>query len=55
MNSDLWRVAGKRPRPVGKYLGTGLYKGGLGSAYLSRHRVSVGAIAVVNSIGDVLD
>ncbi len=49
------RVGAGTGASVGKYLGTGLYRGGLGSAYLSRHGVSVGAIAVVNSIGDVLD
>ena len=49
------RVGAGTGASVGKYLGTGLYPGGVGSAYLSRHGVSVGAIAVVNSIGDVLD
>lgn len=49
------RVGAGTGATAGKYLGTGLYRGGLGSAYLSRHGVSVGAVAVVNPIGDVLD
>lgn len=49
------RVGAGTGATVGKYLGTGLYRGGLGSAHLSRHGVSVGAVAVVNPIGDVLD
>jgi L-aminopeptidase/D-esterase-like protein len=41
---------------AGKYLGPAhTVPGGLGSAYLSRHGVNVGAVAVVNPIGDVLD
>ncbi len=48
------RVGAGTGATVGKYLGGGS-PGGLGSAYLSRHGVSVGATAVVNPIGDVLD
>lgn len=40
---------------AGKYLGVGAAPGGLGSAALERHGVRVGALAVVNPIGDVLD
>ncbi|WP_369409049.1 P1 family peptidase [Deinococcus arboris] len=40
---------------AGKYLGTGAVPGGLGSVLLARHGVRVGALAVVNPIGDVLD
>ncbi|MFW8626190.1 P1 family peptidase [Deinococcus sp. ME38] len=39
---------------AGKYLGSGV-PGGLGSVLLERHGVRVGALAVVNPIGDVLD
>jgi L-aminopeptidase/D-esterase-like protein len=49
------RVGAGTGATAGKYLGSGLYPGGLGSAYISRHGVSVGAVAVVNPIGDVLD
>ena len=49
------RVGAGTGATIGKYLGpAGTVPGGLGSAYLSRHGVSVGAIAVVNPIGDVL-
>ncbi|WP_407571275.1 P1 family peptidase [Deinococcus altitudinis] len=48
------RVGAGTGATAGKYLGGGS-PGGLGSAYLSRHGVSVGAVAVVNPIGDVLD
>ncbi|GGB66500.1 P1 family peptidase [Deinococcus soli (ex Cha et al. 2016)] len=40
---------------AGKYLGRGAVPGGLGSVLLERHGVRVGALAVVNPIGDVLD
>ena len=39
---------------AGKYLGGGV-PGGLGSVALERHGVRVGALAVVNPVGDVLD
>ncbi|MDO4245961.1 MAG: P1 family peptidase [Deinococcus sp.] len=39
---------------AGKYLGGGA-PGGLGSVALERHGVQVGALAVVNPVGDVLD
>jgi len=48
------RVGAGTGATAGKYLGGGV-PGGLGSAHLSRHGVSVGAVAVVNPIGDVLD
>ena len=48
------RVGAGTGASIGKYLGPGhIAAGGLGSAYLSRHGVSVGALAVVNPIGDV--
>ncbi|WP_420594479.1 P1 family peptidase [Deinococcus sp.] len=48
------RVGAGTGATVGKYLGPAwAAAGGLGSAYLSRHSVSVGALAVVNPIGDV--
>lgn len=40
---------------AGKYLGRGAVPGGLGSVLLERHGMRVGALAVVNPIGDVLD
>lgn len=50
------RVGAGTGATAGKYLGPlHVHPGGLGSAYLSRHGVSVGALAVVNPIGDVLD
>ncbi|WP_407539705.1 P1 family peptidase [Deinococcus radiomollis] len=49
------RVGAGTGATIGKYLGPAhTVPGGLGSAYLSRHGVGVGAIAVVNPIGDVL-
>ncbi|AWN22286.1 peptidase S58 family protein [Deinococcus irradiatisoli] len=48
------RVGAGTGASAGKYLGPAhAAAGGLGSAYLSRHGVSVGAVAVVNPIGDV--
>ena len=48
------RVGAGTGASIGKYLGPNhTAAGGLGSAYLSRHGVSVGALAVVNPIGDV--
>ncbi|PNY82059.1 P1 family peptidase [Deinococcus koreensis] len=49
------RVGAGTGATAGKYLGTGGVPGGLGSVMLERHGVRVGALAVVNSIGDVLD
>ncbi|MCP2015411.1 L-aminopeptidase/D-esterase-like protein [Deinococcus sp. HSC-46F16] len=49
------RVGAGTGTTAGKYLGVGAVPGGLGSAYLERHGVAVGALAVVNPIGDVLD
>ncbi|MFC4426695.1 P1 family peptidase [Deinococcus navajonensis] len=40
---------------AGKYLGQGAVPGGLGSVCVERYGVRVGALAVVNPIGDVLD
>ncbi|MFC4638122.1 P1 family peptidase [Deinococcus hohokamensis] len=40
---------------AGKYLGRGAVPGGLGSVCVERFGVRVGALAVVNPIGDVLD
>lgn len=48
------RVGAGTGATAGKYTGGGV-PGGLGSVFLERHGVSVGAIAVVNAIGDVLD
>lgn len=48
------RIGAGTGATVGKYLGGGV-PGGLGSVFLERHGVSVGAVAVVNAIGDVLD
>ena len=48
------RIGAGTGASVGKYLGPArAAAGGLGSAYLSQHGVSVGALAVVNPIGDV--
>ncbi|TSA80845.1 P1 family peptidase [Deinococcus detaillensis] len=48
------RIGAGTGASIGKYLGpTRAAAGGLGSVYLSRHGVSVGALAVVNPIGDV--
>ena len=48
------RVGAGTGASIGKYLGPSrAAAGGLGSASLSRHGVSVGALAVVNPIGDV--
>lgn len=50
------RVGAGTGATAGKYLGPAhMVAGGLGSAHLSRHGVNVGAVAVVNPIGDVLD
>ncbi|WP_424951466.1 P1 family peptidase [Deinococcus sp.] len=50
------RVGAGTGATIGKYLGAAhTVFGGLGSAYVSRYGVSVGALAVVNPIGDVLD
>lgn len=49
------RVGAGTGATAGKYLGDGGVPGGLGSVLLERHGVSVGALAVVNPIGDVLD
>lgn len=50
------RVGAGTGTTAGKYLGgPGAVPGGLGSVMLERHGVSVGALAVVNPIGDVLD
>ena len=50
------RVGAGTGATIGKYLGPAhVVPGGLGSAYISRHGVSVGAVAVVNPVGDVLD
>ncbi|WP_188962587.1 P1 family peptidase [Deinococcus aquiradiocola] len=50
------RVGAGTGATAGKYLGPAhTSPGGLGSAFVSRHGVSVGAVAVVNPIGDVLD
>lgn len=50
------RVGAGTGASAGKYLGPAFtVPGGLGSALVGRHGVRVGAIAVVNPIGDVLD
>lgn len=50
------RVGAGTGATAGKYHGPALsVPGGLGSAALERHGVRVGALAVVNPIGDVLD
>jgi len=49
------RVGAGTGATAGKYLGVGAVPGGLGSMSLERHGVAVGALAVVNPIGDVLD
>ncbi|MEW6422128.1 MAG: P1 family peptidase [Deinococcota bacterium] len=49
------RVGAGTGATAGKYLGTGAVPGGLGSVLVERHGVRVGALAVVNPIGDVLD
>ncbi|WP_019587145.1 P1 family peptidase [Deinococcus apachensis] len=49
------RVGAGTGATAGKYLGVGAVPGGLGSVALERHGVRVGALAVVNPIGDVLD
>jgi L-aminopeptidase/D-esterase-like protein len=49
------RVGAGTGATAGKYLGVGAAPGGLGSVALERHGVRVGALAVVNPIGDVLD
>ncbi|MBB5297088.1 peptidase S58 family protein [Deinococcus metallilatus] len=49
------RVGAGMGATAGKYLGVGAVPGGLGSVYMERHGVRVGALAVVNPIGDVLD
>ncbi|TDE86893.1 P1 family peptidase [Deinococcus sp. S9] len=49
------RVGAGTGATAGKYLGSGAVPGGLGSVCLERHGVRVGALAVVNPIGDVLD
>ncbi len=50
------RVGAGTGTTAGKYLGgVGAVPGGLGSVMLERHGVQVGALAVVNPIGDVLD
>ncbi|MFC3832268.1 MULTISPECIES: P1 family peptidase [Deinococcus] len=49
------RVGAGTGATAGKYLGVGAVPGGLGSVSLERHGVRVGALAVVNPIGDVLD
>ncbi|WP_295820371.1 P1 family peptidase [uncultured Deinococcus sp.] len=49
------RVGAGTGATAGKYLGVGAVSGGLGSVSLERHSVRVGALAVVNPIGDVLD
>lgn len=49
------RVGAGTGATAGKYLGVGAVPGGLGSVCLERHGVRVGALAVVNPIGDVLD
>ena len=49
------RVGAGTGATAGKYLGGGAVPGGLGSVSLERHGVRVGALAVVNPIGDVLD
>ncbi|MFC4452572.1 P1 family peptidase [Deinococcus sonorensis] len=52
----LGRVGAGTGATCGKYLGPGhTAPGGLGSSFVTRHGVSVGALAVVNPIGDVLD
>lgn len=48
------RVGAGMGATAGKYLGGGV-PGGLGSVCLERYGVRVGALAVVNAIGDVLD
>lgn len=48
------RIGAGTGATAGKYAGGGV-PGGLGSVFLERHGVSVGAVAVVNAIGDVLD
>lgn len=49
------RVGAGTGATAGKYLGVGAVPGGLGSVALERHGVRVGALAVVNPVGDVLD
>ncbi|SMB95573.1 P1 family peptidase [Deinococcus hopiensis] len=49
------RVGAGTGATAGKYLGAGAVPGGLGSVVVERHGVRVGALAVVNPIGDVLD
>ena len=50
------RVGAGTGATVGKYLGPErATPGGLGSAYLERGGVAVGALAVVNPVGDVVD
>ncbi|WP_309570404.1 P1 family peptidase [Deinococcus sp.] len=49
------RVGAGTGATAGKYLGVGAVPGGLGSVLLERYGVRVGALAVVNPIGDVLD
>lgn len=49
------RVGAGTGPTAGKYLGLGAVPGGLGSVLAQRHGVRVGALAVVNPIGDVLD
>ncbi|THF83935.1 P1 family peptidase [Deinococcus sp. KSM4-11] len=49
------RVGAGTGATAGKYAGVGAVPGGLGSVLLERHDVRVGALAVVNPIGDVLD
>ena len=50
------RVGAGTGATVGKYLGLErATPGGLGSAYLERGGVAVGALAVVNPVGDVVD
>lgn len=49
------RVGAGTGATAGKYLGAGAVPGGLGSVCVERYGVRVGALAVVNPIGDVLD
>ncbi|GHF39660.1 L-aminopeptidase/D-esterase-like protein [Deinococcus metalli] len=49
------RVGAGTGATAGKYAGVGAVPGGLGSVLVERHGVRVGALAVVNPIGDVLD
>lgn len=49
------RIGAGMGATAGKYLGVGAVPGGLGSVCVERFGVRVGALAVVNPIGDVLD